>query len=129
MSIELLLYSIEILSNIDKVLGMAFAFYFVFALIVFGFLFIDRIACYNDDDVKEWYKTLINLKKYTKWYFIPFLTIIIVSIFIPSEKTMYMMMGSHYLKKSDLPSKVEMVLNKKLDEYLIETTKKIKKMD
>lgn len=47
-----------------------------------------------------------------------FIVLIIAFVFLPSEKTMYMMLGAHYLKKSDIPQKLELVINKKLDEYL-----------
>lgn len=46
-----------------------------------------------------------------------------LSCFFPSQKTMYLMLGSHYLKDSNIPSKVELLLNKKLDEYLAEDKK------
>lgn len=35
-----------------------------------------------------------------------------------------MMAGAHVIKQSNIPSKIEMVINKKLDEYLTETKAK-----
>ncbi len=47
-----------------------------------------------------------------------------ISCFLPSEKTMYLMIGANYLEKSGIPTKVEQVINKKLNEYLLEEVKK-----
>lgn len=47
-----------------------------------------------------------------------------IECFIPSEKTMYLMIGANYLEKSGIPTKVEQVINKKLNEYLLEEVKK-----
>lgn len=43
-------------------------------------------------------------------------------IFIPSERTIYLMMGANYLQKSNIPNKVEKIIDKKLDFYLQELT-------
>lgn len=55
-----------------------------------------------------------------KGFFILSIITGLLCAFIPSEKTMYMMIGARYLQKSNIPSKVEQVINKKLDSYLVE---------
>jgi hypothetical protein len=47
----------------------------------------------------------------------------IIQCSIPFEKTMYLMVGAHIIKSSAIPSKVEAVISKKLDEYLAEEKK------
>lgn len=49
--------------------------------------------------------------------------LIFISLLMPSEKTIYLMLGANYLKNSTLPSKVEMAIEKKINEYLVESKK------
>jgi len=44
----------------------------------------------------------------------------ILTIFIPQETTMYLMLGASYLQESNLPSKVSAALELKLDGYIDE---------
>jgi hypothetical protein len=44
----------------------------------------------------------------------------ILGMLIPSERTIYLMLGANYLKTSTLPSKVEMAIEKKIDSYLMD---------
>lgn len=43
---------------------------------------------------------------------------LIIQIIIPSEKTCYLMLAAKYLDKSEIPSKIEIIIHKKLDKYL-----------
>lgn len=114
MNIELFLYLIDILNGIRLVLYIALIFStIIYILHVF-------FSSHKEDNRESLKKTLKYGNK-IKWYYI---IMLIFYLLIPSQKTMYLMMGSHYLKNSQIPSKVEMVLNKKLDEYLIEKEKK-----
>lgn len=38
---------------------------------------------------------------------------------IPQKDTMYMMLGSEYLNRTDIPKKVQLIVEKKLDDLLI----------
>lgn len=106
MSIELLLYFIDLLKGVGNLLE-------VMALI----LLIPSIACamiayygYEEDEEKAYAYS----KRCFKWSIV----IGILSLFIPSQSTMYMMVGTRYLKDSNLPAKVEELFNKKIDELL-----------
>lgn len=59
--------------------------------------------------LKEWFEK-------TFWVFC---ITVLVSIVTPSEETLYLMLGSKYLNKTSPPTKVEQIINKKLDRYLI----------
>jgi heme/copper-type cytochrome/quinol oxidase subunit 2 len=109
MSIELFLYLIDLIASIGIMSCLLF-----FILIII--LIVELIKAFNDDDDEGKFKYSTKLKKY-------FCILAIIIMIIPSEKTMYLMLGSNYLKKSDIPQKVELAINKKLDEYLNEGTK------
>lgn len=62
--------------------------------------------------------------KIAKWVFI---LSTVFTIIIPSEKTIYLMLGAHGVEKlaeSEIGNKVYTILNQKLDEYLKESVKK-----
>lgn len=102
MSFELIIYLIAFLHNLDNLL----------ALLTFIGLVILVIIVINND-IKKPFKECGNI---IKWW----LPIFIINCLIPSEKTMYIMLGANALKSSTIPSKVELVINKKLDEFLAE---------
>lgn len=117
MSIELVLYLIEILENIGNFLSV------ITVLLLVSFIFcIIASAIMVEIHVVEWHETTIYKIRNYLWI-LPFL--FLISCFIPSQKTMYMMIGANVIKSSAIPSKVEQAINKKLDEYLSED-KKIK---
>jgi MFS family permease len=58
-----------------------------------------------------------------KIFWIPLLALLI-SCFIPSQKTMYLMLGANFIKNSTLPSKVELAIEKRIDQYLADDDKK-----
>lgn len=107
MSIEWFLYLSDILPCLGIILGVG-------ALISFIIIAIGFMGTCDDEESTIGY---INFIK--KYIWIPFLAILI-SILLPSQKTMYLIMGANALKKSDIPSKVERVIDKKLDEFLVE---------
>ena len=121
MSIEMVLYSIDVLNNIGVILGTLIACFAMLggaaALISLGVL----MSC-GEDSIQSDHarKTLNVVKSYFGW----FILIILISSLVPSEKTMYLMLGADYLKNSTLPSKVELALEKKIDKYLEETEEK-----
>ena len=110
MNAELTLYTISILGNISNaiaVIGVLSLLLLIFSLIM---------RCNEDFDD-------INIKKYLKLSLILLAISVFVGILIPDQKTMYMMASTHYLKKSDIPSKVLEILNHKLDEIIKENKK------
>lgn len=116
MSIEWILYLIDVLVAIDNISAV------IFIISLIGFI-LTGIACITmKAEESEEYAI-----KFMKSLFNKALVFLLLSssflIFIPSKQTMYTILGANYLKKSDLPAKVEAVLNKKLDEYLLEQKK------
>lgn len=43
-----------------------------------------------------------------------------LGMLIPSERTIYLMLGANFPKTSPLPSKIEMAIEKKIDSYLVD---------
>lgn len=61
--------------------------------------------------------SLASFRKRVSYYGVIF-AICMTTVFIPSEKTMYLMIASAKIKKSELTEKVIKVLDAKLDEYV-----------
>lgn len=112
MSIELVLYLIDIFQSINGFAIVGLIFYLFVTIIIIG---MHHFAYYDYEKEKATY--FLNILKNKLW--IVFLSIFLC-IFIPSQKTMYLMLGANFLKNSSLPSKVEMAIEKKIDEYLVE---------
>ena len=111
MNIEFFIYLADVLPGLGCFLSVTGTI----GLIVFSIVtFICSRALIEDDQFN-----ISELKKIKLHYIF---TVIFLSLFIgafiPSQKTMYLMLGSSYLKNSTIPTKVEQVLNKKLDEFL-----------
>ena len=118
MTLSTWLYLTGLLSNIDMINSIlvtlsCFAF---FILIIFYFV----LYVNEDDSGKNKFKEFVKLLS-KKWYL--FILYIIFACAIPSEKTMYLILGSNYLTSSDVPAKVSKILNLKLDELLADTNK------
>jgi hypothetical protein len=122
MSIEWLLYLIDISKNISN--GATFIFITLFTNFIIVIIILAIIKAVNEDE--EYSGSMLHkfLKYITHnvWKVI-FLGSILC--FLPSEKTMYMMLGAHYLKTNTLPSKVELAIEKKIDSYLNEPEVKL----
>lgn len=115
MNIETVIYFAEVLPSINSAIGIILGLSFIIGFI--GIFVIKNIIedCHNLKDADEWYtetkKTyLLGIKI---WIALLFLCSV-----IPSERTIYLMLGANYLKNSTLPSKVEMAIEKKIDSYL-----------
>ena len=123
MDLALLVYAISVLSSTGAVL-LVLSF---IATIVAAFSAIGYFAGY--------YETEINTAKYFWKYSVIVLSIITpILLFIPSEKTMYTMVGAYAVQKvaedpkvQQLSAKVLKVVEDKLDGYIDETTKKVVK--
>ena len=109
MSIELVLYIIDILKNISTISGLLMV---TSGLILLSILIILMLVIENDEESEK------KLKKISRKMFVIFIISTPICIFIPSEKTLYMMVGSKYLKESGIPKKVHELINQKLDKLL-----------
>lgn len=113
-----MIYLANVLPNISCLTGMLG----LLSLILIGLVsLIKKTNAYGgeehedaDNFVKNYFKPNI------KWIVICFL----ISAAIPSERTIYLMMGANYLKTSTFPSKVEMAIEKKINGYLNEKGEK-----
>ncbi len=108
MKLSLALYLVNLMDNMSIALSL---------IIFFGCLIILSCFLYEilmDEDCKRQCVSSI-LKKY--WILI---FLILINIGIPSNKTMYMMLGTTYLEQSNLPKKVAEALELKLDDYIEE---------
>jgi hypothetical protein len=121
MSLTLLLYLTEVINNINKVLGFALVLYFI-SLVIFTIInTMSRII--GDDEVNNFTMPLIKKWLSKAWMMI---ILLFISLFIPTQKTMYMMLGSSYLSNSNIPNQVSEILNLKLNDVLKELKKEVK---
>lgn len=108
----------DLLKQISQLYCLLFFLAIVFIGVILGMMR-SAIGIYGTD-----YKDFLSYVKTATYFGKKGLSIFIVSLIVtiltPSEKTIYLMLGAHYLKSSTIPSKVELLINKKLDTYLSE---------
>ena len=107
-----MIYLAGFIENIDTFLNFSLILLIIILFFVSYWMLEDDIF----SDIEE---NLEIIKKYKLGIKILVFNLLLV-IFIPSSKTVYMMMGSHYLNQKDIPQKVLKVLNNKLDEMIEE---------
>lgn len=117
MQIETVLYLANTVDKLNFFLEFFITTAAVGCLVV---LFLTAIFC--EDDTSN-LKNVFNFIKKNLWIFV---FMCVISAIIPSEKTVYMMMGANYFKNSALPPKIEAIIEKKLDKYLLDLNKKEK---
>jgi hypothetical protein len=117
MNLEIILYLINLASNIQIVLIVSS----IFGLSLFGLYICTYISLYTDSiiSIKELEDdhSIFN-KKIRNRFSIILVCIISIATLMPSERIMYLMASSHYMKQTDIPQKVLKILNNKLDEML-----------
>lgn len=121
MNLATVLYLVDFIHNLDGIIGIVILFYLL-ALIPLLFMWL----AVEDDPRDSKFSLLQTYKKFIlnkAWVLI---TAIFLSVVIPTEKTMYLMLGSVYLSKSNLPAKVSQALELKLDDVIKELKKKNK---
>lgn len=114
------LYLTDIVHNVNAIFGIIFVVFAVFNIILF---FIWFIAIASGEEFSDFIGNLLK-NIWRKWFFIGlfFVTLIIT----PSQRTMYLMLGSSFLSQSNLPAKVTQVLELKLDDVIKELSEKKK---
>lgn len=120
MSLTAALYLVNLVSNIDFVLGLFFTVIFIASGISFFFVF--TAEEYNDHEQTQVRRAKKVISK--AWIGV---VLISISALIPCKNTMYLMLGSSYLEQSNLPSKVSTALELKLDGYISELKKEVVK--
>lgn len=117
MSVAIWIYIIEVVNNFNAGLNVIFGFLiatlFIYAIISF---FVQ-----GDEDLRE------SMLK--SWVWISKKTYILVIVFcvlciVPSKTSMYLMLGSAYLKDTNVPAKVYEALNLKLDNVINDMRKR-----
>lgn len=111
MSLAFLLYIAHCCGTIQCVLGLLTLGIFIS---VVG-LSIQHASEYNPDEEK----TKKFIKRLKKCVYV-FLAVAVVAILSPSERTIYMMMGASYIQNSSITPKIEKIIEKKLDSYLLD---------
>lgn len=107
MSFNWMLYLAGLLDSLRCILEITFFVCFgIFLFVLFNLYFIE----YKEEEKCK--KIILKVSILGLIFSSLFLT------FIPSKSTVYLMMGNHYLSKSEIPEKVLNVLNKKLDGLL-----------
>lgn len=107
MSPTVILYLIDFLNGFN-----CFGAIIITAILILLIVLTIKWLADNDDRIEQPLTPM--MKNLIKWFFI----LGALNILIPSEKTMYMMAGTHYLNKSEIPAKVEKIINDKLDDII-----------
>lgn len=81
-----------------------------------GIACIIHINCNDTYDSDKKFKITFN--KYITIVLKIIGVLIIIMIIIPTSKTMYLIAGNNYLNSTQIPTKVEKIINDKLDDYL-----------
>lgn len=117
MSIELLIYLADVLGNFQGV-GIALLIISGSIFGLFSFIAATQMGphLFNKDEDNLFRKAMKSAKKVLISWFV----LLILVVFTPADKTIYMMMGAHYIKESSIPPKIERLIEKKLDEYLVD---------
>ena len=102
MSIETVLYLVSMVSNLDCVLAI------LCVVSGLGLIGGTMILVSSDGGVQKPLKILA----------ITFLTTLIIGVFVPDEKYLLAIIGVHYLKDTQVPAKVELLLNTALDKEI-----------
>ncbi len=110
MSLSWILYLADVLDSLSCVFTLGFIILLIAG--VAGLIVFAHMADY-DDDKKPLLKFLNTILKF-------FIVCLVGVVLIPSSKTIYMILATNYLDKTQIPAKVELIIEKKLDQYLIE---------
>lgn len=123
MNIAISIYLIELLRNINLFLHIILLIGPI-GMFIIGIIYISML--YNDPVHED--PAILLTKNILKKYWV-ILIVGAISTFIPSQKSMYFMLGSKYLSQSNIPSKETEILSLKMDEYILEikNTLKVKK--
>ena len=121
MNLPILIYLADISSGIKDFTG-AIAVIFIIVIGIIIFLWMITNDGYNNEKHAE---VDIFLKYLTKKSWI-IAIMLMISISIPSQTTIYMMLGSSYLADSKIPSQVSEILDLKLKDVLKELKKENK---
>lgn len=126
MDLALLVYAISLLKPIDDALG--FVNICITLLVCLGLFFALINAVDYDGEFWAWFKSKLV------WMVVTFCVVGTIKIFIPKEKTAYMMVGAYTAQKIAQDPKVEQVgakvltiINQKLDQYVDDGIEEAKK--
>jgi hypothetical protein len=112
MSLELILYLISIVIKLEILLLMLICISGFGALLT-GVMYTEAYGENSKASLLKWFKTAIRV----------LIISVILLVFIPGEKTLYTIIGTYYLKQSDIPAKVVTIINDKLDELIAKDKK------
>ena len=124
-SLVVLFYLADVCNGIHFACNTIFILMAILACILLLALIIAS-DCYEPEELKE---KVLNFKRYIKIAVITGVVTVIISILIPSQKTMYMIAGGIMVNQtasevinSELYKKIYNVINDKLD-YIVKTDK------
>lgn len=115
MTLTSCLYLVEVISNINDIIGILLLISIVGILvpiIVWGMSFI-----LDEHHLRDSIYKVFKLHYKKAWILI---ILIALNVIIPTKKTMYLMLGTNYLSQSGIPTKVSQALELKLDDIIQE---------
>lgn len=113
MTLTTLLYLTDLLSNIENVSSTLSILYVVALMVTLLFMALSAIS--EDEGMQVRSRKTFNILYDRHWIFLIALTINIV---IPSEKTIYLMLGTAYLSDTKIPAQVQEALELKLGDVI-----------
>lgn len=113
MSIIMVFYLISVLHNLDCFLGIILFISVMIMIITFGHIAV----------IYEQEGFVPSKIKFLKIIIATTFGVGFFSCFIPSQLTMYSMVGVKYLSDSQIPEKVTKLVNIKLDEFIVSQAK------
>jgi hypothetical protein len=124
MSIEWLIYFADVSLKMTGFFAILAAISVVISVpVFFAFIFHSENKNADHPSIPKTYP----LRKYVKFPVLGFILAIIflcTACLIPSKQTIYLIAGAHMAKQSNIPAKVMMIVNEKLDELLVKEDKK-----
>jgi len=118
MNLAFCLYLTDFIQNIGSVTS---AIIILFVLAFIGLCFSDVVTSQGDTP-KENEKVCKIIQFYKNKLWILAIAVFINAV-IPTQKTMYMMLGASYLQTSNLPAKVSEAIDLKLDSVIADLKK------
>lgn len=112
------IYFVDTFSNISYLLPPIIEVSVFLFVAIFVITTINRLISGNDEDSIKLQNDCF-FKPFKKYFWIPCI-LMIINCFIPSEKTLYMMIGANYLENHKIPDKISSIIDNKLQEYLTE---------
>lgn len=108
---------IYIITRFDNIKGLC-DFFIIVLFVVFMIFCVKRLFGMENETDEETIQNNKSLFIVFKKYLLYIFLLMLVSVFLPSTKTAYLMTAANYLNKSNLPPKIIEAINVELDNII-----------